>query len=910
MCSQIVSAKSNWNQLYKIVKKDIRTIESLGTRDLQLTIRLFELYGEKLTLLLEKESEYRINFLSGSDDKKLLKLKKIQKKTLDKIEKIARKIARRTRDRNILAKVDYYKALNYFLIKDQKSFYKYIKLAERKNTNKKLAFNINMKLADYFYNEKKYESAKRYYLKVIPNTKSKWITRFHFNLAWSYLKLNKQNLALKHIKLSYKLSKNKRYFKIGKQLVDSLILFFAYTHKTQDGVKYLKKNNLATFDHLLQYLHYIFENGDKKTVDIVLSEIRNSNLNLDQEHLFLAKKILILRTLRKRKVLQKDFHAFKKLLKRKSKENVKDESINELVLGINSYTGYLQELIRSKRLLKHKTKQKYIKYVGVNFNLLKHVDKANSLKYSFYEGETYFSLQNYLRASYIYASGIREFKKTKKMNDKFLNKSFDALFKSLEYQSKPNEKLLMFTYNSFIYFYPKKQKSSQIFQRMIGHYTQKRNTKKVLHTLKRYNNLFPEDISKQRQYYKGILNGYIDKKDLASLNKLQSLLKNKFLSFKQSEILKVEKIINQIKLDKYETLAKNGEIAKAIIGFTNLFTNKKNSKVLRISAIRKKMYFQEKHLHYEDLGDTIKVATKYYTDLDKKKYGSEIVHYIEKICLGDEISMCFDFAEQVFKDKVILASKLLKNVYFKSRVVLNKNFKITYKYADTFEKKNYLLQTLLLKNPSMNSAYYLLFTSTKLNSIIVESIKAKFWKLYFSTLSMKKIKNYVSKTKLVEVKNSLLNDVNQFESIIKQVKRKLPVTPPAENITFAQFSKFNNDIVKSFLALSTQVNQEMKVINPNFIPQYLSLVIKNLESEGERIKKFIPTSSDVELEKAINSELNNIQLVIDKKILELRQNYYKSVSATSLSSGGRRYFESIMTNPVNYNLRGPNLWRN
>ena len=83
-----------------------------------LRVRLFELYGEKLTLLLEKENEYRIKYVETGSKKGLTNVLNLQKKTLRSIESIAKKIERQTKKKRILAKVYYYRALNFYLVKD------------------------------------------------------------------------------------------------------------------------------------------------------------------------------------------------------------------------------------------------------------------------------------------------------------------------------------------------------------------------------------------------------------------------------------------------------------------------------------------------------------------------------------------------------------------------------------------------------------------------------------------------------------------------------------------------------------------------------------------------------------------------------------------------------------------------
>ncbi|MBT4792820.1 MAG: hypothetical protein HON90_14690, partial [Halobacteriovoraceae bacterium] len=126
ICFTAISKVDKWKRHYTIVLKDIKSVEALKTSDLGLRIRLFELYGEKLMLLLEKESEFRIEYLENPKSKKLKNLVRKQKYALAKLDKIAKKIERQTKNKKILTKIHYFRALNFSLTKNDEKFFYYI----------------------------------------------------------------------------------------------------------------------------------------------------------------------------------------------------------------------------------------------------------------------------------------------------------------------------------------------------------------------------------------------------------------------------------------------------------------------------------------------------------------------------------------------------------------------------------------------------------------------------------------------------------------------------------------------------------------------------------------------------------------------------------------------------------------
>ena len=133
--SSAFGKNSKWQKHYKLVLSDIKSVEALKTRDLSLRVRLFELYGEKLNLLIEKENDYKLGRQYKNTQRNINAVVSRQKVALKKLESIAVKIERQTKDSKILAKINYYRALNYSLVKKYDKVYIYIKFSRLKTKN-------------------------------------------------------------------------------------------------------------------------------------------------------------------------------------------------------------------------------------------------------------------------------------------------------------------------------------------------------------------------------------------------------------------------------------------------------------------------------------------------------------------------------------------------------------------------------------------------------------------------------------------------------------------------------------------------------------------------------------------------------------------------------------------------------
>ena len=712
--------KSNWQNHFSIVVADIKSVEGLGKKDLFLKVRLFELYGEKLSLLIERESEFRIKFLEKGDSKSLDKLVWKQKKTLKSLEKIASQIERETKDRKILTKINYYKSLNYSTTKDLKNFYKYIKIAERLNSDESIAYKIHTKLAEYHYNERQYKDASKYYKKLLNNKKNGWLTKHYYNLAWSELKLNNFDMALTYLKHSYVYENKKGYLRIGYQLVDSILLFHAYAKKTSVGIAYIDNKNLGSFKNYLKFLHYVFENGEKRDVELVINRIQKIKVNQNQSVQLLSKKVLIYRNSKKFSKLHKTFVAFRNARKQIRWKDVAKKDREELVLAINSYTGYLQELVKSEGLISEKKRKKFIKYISYNFSVLRYVNKKESLKYFYYEGETYFAVGQNKKASLVYTKGIK-FTRKSKNKSKFLIKVYDSLFKSLERQTKPSRKQLVYTYKSYLSFFPKSDRSNIVHQRLINLYKEMGSERKVLSALRVYHKAYPKEIKIQKNYYKLVLNKYIDGLNASALISLKKIIDKGFLGFSKKESSKIRKAITEIYFSEYDDMAKKGQYREAISGFNKLFLDVKSKYALRVDSLRKKMFYENQQYFYSDLTKSLMVANKLFNQKYKKRHQEEFLFFTQNICLGDFQENCFNLLTMLLKNRNFKIPNVLKTLHFKLAVIKSKSLNEVYTMAKTEEQRNYLFKILSSRDSNFKSGLYKKLIKTKSIRNIVNS---------------------------------------------------------------------------------------------------------------------------------------------------------------------------------------------
>ncbi len=895
--------KTKWHKHYNLVLSDIKSVEKIPNRDMALRVRLFELYGEKLQLLLQRENEYRIRFLNTGKSKALNIVIKKQKETLVELEKIAKRIERLTDDNKVLAKINYYRSLNFSLVKKKDLFYKYIKKAEELNKDKQLGMQINLKLADHYYNEKMFSNAVVYYQKVVSGKKDQWATKNYYNLAWSYLKLEDFQKAIKAIKIAHNYEKRKGYFKIGEQLIDAILLFHAYAKKTKEGLAYLEREKIANFENLLKYIDFIYKSGEKKSLPIVINRVKKLKRSKEQEYLLTAVLVEIYRNIKKYVSLQRHIAEFRPVIRKKSK--VSKEVNKDLINKLTAYTGFLQKVIGEGVVIPDSKQDKYLKYISFNFDTLKELDPNKSFEYMYYKGETHFKVQQFDKAILIYLRSLsKNISQNKK--SKFLDKSFDSLFAAIEKSRKVKGSILVASFTTYLKYYPRSKKAAEVYKRLIAYYRSVGKDRAMFVTLRRYNRAYPNQQKDQREYYGLLIDKYIAKRDLNSISSLKKFVDKGFLGFGSKESLKLKKIMSEIYFSKYEGLAKKGKFVEAIKGFQLLFDDKKSNYELRVDSLRKKMFYQDKIYDYLNLGESLLVASNFFNVQMLKKHDEEIKFYTQNVCVGDEIDKCLRVYE-AFTTKKILYPKELQSLYFKMKSSFEP-LKLT-KLPNRIERRNFLFKLYLADPKRTKNSLLKNFYQDKSRKALMDSeYQTRILQKFYKSLSYKETAEYIQKIDIPEIRKKHLAVLNNTFKILNNSSIALPKTPEVPTMTEETFGKLGGEVMQAAQNNSTMFEMVISKIDPNYLPYVLSQLILRLEKVTDEFKRFIPISKNVELEKAMNSEMESIHKYFDNQIVEYRNLYYRAVSATAIGSGARLYNEDIITKPKRVSLEKMSLW--
>ncbi|MBT7610842.1 MAG: hypothetical protein HN576_13860 [Bacteriovoracaceae bacterium] len=653
--NNIQNAKERWTTLNSLILKEEKAIKQRGSLGPKLQYRLLELKSEKIRLMIEKENEQFLNAKKRNHPKSWYFKK--SKKVFNTVKRMGLKIISKYPKFNKTARIYYTLALNERDYGDDKDTEYYLKLSlKHAQKHDKIIHNAKASLAEYYYNNKNYILAVKYYNDVIKNKEDDWYTRHLFNQAWCLLKINQMDKALNNLEISFKESSNPRYISMREQILESFVVFFVHGKKIREGIIFYKDNVIDPTDYLISMAKKTAHKGLFKDTKAVLSKALDNAKALKR-----TKKVIEIRL--NELDIYRNFKKFKLYFKTAVELNIlsfKKEMTaiqrSEAVNKISSLVGYLQIRLTGNLKLNNKSyEDKKLEKIISYFKILANLDKINKEKYYYYIGETFYSVKKYKESATAYTEAInisinkRSIRDPSTLQEKIF-KSFLSLIGSTGFDKKLNLKNTIFVYENHIQIWPVNRTSKKIYGRLFNLYIEKKEIQKALVVFNKYKKHYKNEKTHQKALYTRIMDHYISIKDSENLSECITKLQKGYLNFNKSYLEKSIAILGSLLFNKYQSLDLNGNKVMAIEGYQNLFQDKRYPNKIHAQSA------YNAALIYLDLADT-KNAYKWINRSLIKHSPKDKQYLIPRLSIiVKELALLQDF-----KRSALLASKLLND---------------------------------------------------------------------------------------------------------------------------------------------------------------------------------------------------------------------------------------------------------
>ncbi len=578
-----------WKKLMFLIDTEIKTIRGNKYSGPELKHRMFELYSEKIKLIKEKEN---LNLIKA-DAKSVVKngkdsFFKASQNQYKTAQNYALSVIKLYPTYNKTAEIYYALAINsrdYGTSVDTENF---LKLAiSKSNSGSKTMYLSKTALAEFYYNNKRYNEAVSYYNDVLKNPDDEWYGKHLYNAGWCHLKERNFKKALELMKMSFVTSKNKKYVSMREQVINAIGIFFVQADNTYEGIDFFEANTSPSAPNLLNLaLSSMNKSNFSMTDDVLKAALKDTKRRKDFNG-EMQVRLTQLDVYRESKKDEQFFVTANSILDLHKKNTLDPNDIFEAQNKIKEVAGFMQiNLIKDKTKEPVEYSKEDYKKIMRYFDILASLDRSKKKLYRYYQGETALSASDYHVALKYYVRAIMNAKLTKD-KDEVTRKALDAMLSTIEYAKLPKAKeneYTIFAFKNFVIFYPQSDKSQTIYQKLFNKYFELNRMKKAVNILLVYSYYYKSDVKIHREMLTQILDSYIKAKNTDKLAFWIGKIEKGYLDFSSEYIQNSIAVLGDLLFNKYQALEKRGLVQEAVKGYESIYDSKQYPKTTKAQA--------------------------------------------------------------------------------------------------------------------------------------------------------------------------------------------------------------------------------------------------------------------------------------------------------------------------------------
>jgi hypothetical protein len=688
-----MSAK--WNKLNTLIDQEVKTIKSINRTGPRLRWRLIELDTERIKLIREKENK---TFLNASFKLRKSKGKewffKKSRALYYKVRKDSLAIIKKWPRFRYASEIYYTLALNSRDYGGDKETEKFL-LKSLKNAipRSPIIHAAKTGLAEYYYNNKKYKKAIRYYTDVLKNKEDEWYTKHLYNVSWCYIKTKDYNKAIEMAKESFFKSKDKSYISVRNQVLESIGFFFVLAERVEEGADFYVDQVSKPGEYMIKMAKKTAEDRGYEKAQYVFNEaLKNS---IDKKNL--EEEIDI-------RLAQLDFYRNFKKFENFWKTTVALDEINKVrplgeefqitaVEKIRSFVGYLQvRFTRNSKTNIENYDEGEKKRILHFFDVLSRLNQEETDNYRYYQGETLFAISDFKGSFDYYQKALehnkikmsseyqkklallkkeanankkdkdlpalpkdvikKELEEKKQKHEALRLKIFDSLLASLEngeFSSDERYGRTVYTYKNHLELYPKNERSQKIYSKLFNLYLKRKEIDNAQETLERYMAVYKGDKTIQQGMFTQIMDHYISSKNTDKIALWIPKLKAGFLSFKPDYVEKATLILGSLLFDGYQKMDQEGNKDEAAKGYLALFGSEKYPQSIKAkSAYRASILFLDLH-QTQKAHEWMNIALNLFTAKERFERKKEILAFVQTLMLSQDFTSSASVAARYIK---------------------------------------------------------------------------------------------------------------------------------------------------------------------------------------------------------------------------------------------------------------------
>lgn len=549
------------------------TEKRVGEKSLPtLHFRLLNLYSEKSKVTKEMENDHYLKAIeegknknkesyssnsliySKKADETGLKLIKLFPKYL-KLGEVYFVLGMNDRDYGKAQKAEFYfnQALNHFA------------------KSSPFIFEVKSALADFYYNEKKYQKAIALYQEILQDKSQVWWTKYAYHYAWCLLKVENYDKALQTLLSVYERSKaDSKAINMNRDIISNIGLFYYYAKQLEQSLVFYKKETKDSKEALsygLKMANLLLKKGHLKEAKDYFLSISDLATNADDKFGVL----LGLLTLHHEK---REFNDFNRVVQEMENLNPKTEFKEDFIYQLKIAIKDGQEIVSRK-----KESTELAKHLVHFYEVIARFDPKELMPALFYSGEIYYQVNLTAEARNKYQTCIMS---GTAASISFIELCFDSLEAVMNEKEKTaptidSQKL----YLHYLQLLPQGKLASILWRRLFLVYLAEKKVTALNELIVNYNQHFPQDISFQKDMMTKLLTLVIDLKDSNTLEGLNRQLAKGFLGFDTEFKNKSWDVLGNMKLADIQGKAPSQE---TLILAQKIYDTNEYNQAIRIKA--------------------------------------------------------------------------------------------------------------------------------------------------------------------------------------------------------------------------------------------------------------------------------------------------------------------------------------
>jgi hypothetical protein len=396
------------------------------------------------------------------------------------------------------------------------------------------------KLAEIYYNDKKYKLASPIYSILLEKRNALWWSKYAYNQAWCFLKFQRYDDALGLLKKVIYFRKKGRQVEFKREALKNSYIFYIYAERFREGAKLLQK---MYPEGLYDMIKLGISKGFMKDSIYALQLAKNSMYkNREEYYDFVFRVLELLKEDKAFAFFHSELQSLKKyIVKRKIPKKLKKD-YNQ---NFKNYLAEIQGYIAKNPFKNNSIINQRVSILFLLLDILLITDPSKKYKYTMYKGDLYFYQGKMNKALISYYNAA---KMAPKKDQKFIKKVVLSMLASLSKlkENKANTKYYKYAYETYVKISPKDSKSLIFYPKIFTIYFTAKNYSKSHKVLYEFKSHFPRAIKDQNRMLKSLMDYYQKKDDYTNFNRYVREIEKGIFKFPKTETTKLRHLANRM----------------------------------------------------------------------------------------------------------------------------------------------------------------------------------------------------------------------------------------------------------------------------------------------------------------------------------------------------------------------------